>query len=332
MKSVWQERSVVSNKSHVLLGGIALVGLLLSPTVKAADLTPVEEPVVGDWSGWYVGVHAGGTFRNGLDRIDCDSFRNVMENDVLEDEVFVCNEEDIADTDSPSFPGPVQTYPDFGDDHIAVTGAGGDDDRFGFLAGGQIGANMQSGNLVFGIEADASAHIDNHDVDEEAVFEFFSDLGAAGLNDYVGQGFITREADINWLATIRGRLGFAFGDANQFLLYGTGGVAFAGVDSSLSGRFADDPNGDICNACFFGPSDSNDEIKVGWTAGGGGEWAMTERVSLGLEYLFVKLGDDKRSITFTGDDTPGETRPTFDIVDKVDFDLSIIRAKLNVRF
>jgi hypothetical protein len=26
---------------------------------------------------------------------------------------------------------------------------------------------------------------------------------------------------------------------------------------------------------------------VGWTAGGG-EWAMTERVSFGFEYLFVK--------------------------------------------
>jgi outer membrane immunogenic protein len=322
----------MTNRSYVLLGGVALLGLLLSPAVKAADLTPVEEQAVADWSGWYVGVHAGGTFRNGLDPIDCDNFRNVTENDVLEEERADCTEADISDDRSPNFPGPVQQF-NLGDDFIAVTGAGGEDDRFGLLAGGQIGVNWQSGNLVFGIEADASAHIDDDNADEEAAFEFFSGLDdITGLFDPVGQGFITREADVNWLATIRGRLGFAFGDANQFLLYGTGGVAFAGVDSSLSGRFADDPNGDICNACFFGPSDSNDEIKVGWTVGGGGEWAMTERVSLGLEYLFVKLGEDKHSITFTGDDTPNETRPTFDIVDKFDFDLNIVRAKLNVRF
>ncbi len=232
---------------------------------------------------------------------------------------------------------PVDIF-NLGNDFIAPiqNGDEDDEDRFGILAGGQLGVNWQAGSIVFGIEGDASAHIDEDGDDEEAAFGFFSGFDEIGhadeLFDFVGKGFIIREADINWLATLRGRLGFAFGAEGRFLLYGTGGVAFAGIDSRLSGRFEDDPEGDVCEACFFGPEDSDDGIKVGWTAGGGGEFAVTDRVSFGLEYLFVKLGEEERSITFVGDNTPNETRPTFDIVDKVDFDLSIVRAKLNVRF
>jgi hypothetical protein len=44
--------------------------------------------------------------------------------------------------------------------------------------------------------------------------------------------------------------------------------------------------------------------EVGRTAGGGGEWAATNRMSIGLEYPFVDLGGEDRSITFFGDVTP----------------------------
>jgi opacity protein-like surface antigen len=333
----------MSNRSCAFLGSLALFGLLSSSAVKAADIVEEVPPEIFSWSGFYAGVHLGVTFgRDDHEKLNCDSFRNVIENDVLEEDPAACFKADIDDalSELEQFE-PVDAF-NLGDDYIAVApGHGDDDDRFGILAGGQLGVNWQSGSFVFGIEADASAHIDEDDDDEALAFEFFSgcngpcetDLSATSeLFDVVGKGFVTREADINWLSTIRGRLGFAFGSEGRFLLYGTGGVAFAGIDSRLSGRFEDDPDGDICEACFFGPDDSNDRIKVGWTAGGGGEVAVTDRVSFGLEYLFVKLGEDERSITFTGDVTPNETRPTFDIVDKVDFDLSIVRAKLNVRF
>src|SRR5687768_15654169 len=51
----------------------ALHCLASSYPTQSKLLTPVEEPVLADWSGWYVGVHVGGAIRDGFDRIDCDS-------------------------------------------------------------------------------------------------------------------------------------------------------------------------------------------------------------------------------------------------------------------
>ena len=74
---------------------------------------------------------------------------------------------------------------------------------------------------------------------------------------------------VNFLASARGRIGLAF---DRFLIYGTGGAAFAGVD--LEG-FDDD------NTDFFG-----------WVAGGGIEYAFTDNVTFGVEFLHYEFGDE----------------------------------------
>jgi outer membrane immunogenic protein len=77
-------------------------------------------------------------------------------------------------------------------------------DGKGWLAGAQIGYNVQSGQFVFGVEADwSSAWID-------------------GNTTCCGHEF-------NWLASVRGRAGIAI-NGNRTLLYGTGGAAWADVD------------------------------------------------------------------------------------------------------
>ncbi len=74
---------------------------------------------------------------------------------------------------------------------------------------------------------------------------------------------------IDYLATIRGRLGYAFGPS---LLYGTGGVAFASFN-----------NNDLFN---------NNNNETGWVAGGGLERKIRENVSVGLEGLYYDFSNN----------------------------------------
>lgn len=71
---------------------------------------------------------------------------------------------------------------------------------------------------------------------------------------------------INWQAELRGRAGFAF---NRFLLYTAGGVVVAGVETSA-------------------PSNSRE---VGWTVGGGGEFAINEAITARVEYVYQRFGE-----------------------------------------
>jgi outer membrane immunogenic protein len=110
------------------------------------------------------------------------------------------------------------------------------------------------------------------------------------------------------------------------LFYGTGGVALAGLQG-LSGTFGKETDGvNWCDACFFG--DSDDDIRVGWTAGAGLEWAFADSWSLGAEYLFVGFGDwdEGDSLTFYADDGR-----QFSFENDLDH-LHVVRAKLNWRF
>jgi outer membrane immunogenic protein len=73
-----------------------------------------------------------------------------------------------------------------------------------------------------------------------------------------------------WDATIRGRAGYAY---DQFLFYGTGGVAFGKLTAS------DGTNTESVN-------------KVGWTAGIGAEAALTEKLVGRLELRHTNLGSN----------------------------------------
>jgi len=85
----------------------------------------------------------------------------------------------------------------------------GSHDGKGWLAGGQIGYNLQSGQFVFGVEAD------------------FSSTWIDGGTACCGHEF-------NWLASVRGRAGLAF-NGNRTLIYGTGGGAWADIDYTAPG-------------------------------------------------------------------------------------------------
>ena len=86
----------------------------------------------------------------------------------------------------------------------------------------------------------------------------FSVAGPSEVND-----------NIQIFGSLRGRIGYAFGD---WLLYGTGGFAY---DRDLA--TSSDIFGDVDSVYFWRP---------GWTAGGGVEVRLTPNWSANLEYAF----------------------------------------------
>ena len=139
----------------------------------------------------------------------------------------------------------------------------------GVIGGGQLGYNWQTGNVVFGIETDIQG---SGQRDSRTLAAVATPLGPVSLS----------EADkLPWFGTTRGRLGLTFGDSSNWLLYGTGGVAYGDVNSSLT---LTTPLGIA--------SVSNSTTRVGWTAGGGVEYMFLPRWSFKAEYLFMDLGTE----------------------------------------
>lgn len=147
----------------------------------------------------------------------------------------------------------------------------------GVLGGIQFGYNWQTNNVIYGLEADLQASGQK------------STATVGGLIPGVGFGpggnplTLSTTERLDWLSTVRGRLGLINGSS---LLYATGGLAIGKV--STSGVFAPDP-------AAAGPNTpgvwSGSEIRLGWTIGAGIESAISSKWSWKAEYLYVNLGD-----------------------------------------
>jgi outer membrane immunogenic protein len=88
---------------------------------------------------------------------------------------------------------------------------------------------------------------------------------------------ISAKQEIDWLGTLRARLGVA--PANNWLIYGTGGPAW--------GRVKDKADSFFPNTSYPG---SETNTRFGWAAGAGAEWAMSRTASIKFEYLHYDLG------------------------------------------
>jgi outer membrane immunogenic protein len=128
----------------------------------------------------------------------------------------------------------------------------------GGLIGGRLGMDMQRGNWVFGILGDISA------ADIKANI---TNIGGSGSD-------VSAKAD--WVGTFRGRLGMA---ANNWLIYGTAGLAVARVNATVSNLAPGDLGSDTRSNTF-----------AGWTAGIGAELALTSNMTVGLEWLYADYG------------------------------------------
>ena len=185
---------------------------------------------------------------------------------------------------------------------VGATTTGTNVSSDGFTGGGQIGYNYQlggfggaGGGLVIGFEADAA----------------YTDLSRTRTVDFTGVGapaslFGTTSSfrsGLDYLGTVRGRVGYAFG---QFLVYGTGGFAYGGVDNRLT------INDGVAVTSF-----RRNRMETGYAYGGGIEYALptssflnffkSSAVTLKAEYLHYDLG--RTTIAFNnGAGIAGSTR------------------------
>jgi outer membrane immunogenic protein len=142
----------------------------------------------------------------------------------------------------------------------------------GGFVGGQLGANYQTGMFVWGVEADIHVSHINDSTSALPLPCCFPLLGATGST-------LTRSANLDWFGTVRGRLGLAIWD--RTLIYGTGGVMYGEEVASL---LVTTPG-----PTFQAQSSST---HTGWVAGGGIEYAFTNRISAKVEGLYYDLGSE----------------------------------------
>ena len=219
---------------------------------SAADLDFMPPPpaFVPTWQGFYIGGHVGYGEADFEVRQEIDFFEFDEELDEFED--------GILNTFTRDFTGD------------------------GLIGGVQGGYTWQINALVLGIEGDVS-------------FADWSDSGStfdALVDDVDGlledeDAFATASTEIDMLASVRGRVGMAFGNA---LIYGTGGVAWA--DAEAKARVVFDEDVDV--AGDFEATDNVSFDDIGFVLGGGLGWmVIPQTFSVGVEGLFYFFDEQK---------------------------------------
>ncbi|HTG04982.1 MAG TPA: carbohydrate porin, partial [Bradyrhizobium sp.] len=168
----------------------------------------------------------------------------------------------------------------------AITASSG---SFGGVIGGvQAGYNVQlSSGIVLGAEADIT--FPNY-----LASNSIAALLATPRSDVVEQ--------LDYAGSLRGRIGYASG---HWLAYATGGLAWAGE------RFVNTP--------AIGSEEKELNVRLGWAAGAGVEYAFAPHWSLRLEYLYSRF--EQADIRF-----PSATQISSSL------DLQSIRVGLNRKF
>ena len=126
-------------------------------------------------------------------------------------------------------------------------------DLGGGFVGGHVAGLWQFDQAVIGGEADLNySSIDGT-----------SELGPGN----------TLGTDIKWFGSVNAKAGYAM---DRFLVYGIGGIAFAGIETSQAS----------------GTAFSNTRTNVGWTVGAGVDYALTDKFVVGAQYRYYDFGSE----------------------------------------
>lgn len=251
--------AIAAVAGSALLSGVVTASAA-DMAVKAAPIPMAPAPF--SWTGFYVGANVGGAW----------------------------TPNNAGSDFGPLFPpfivlAPQAAIPTLIPGQLDVLGGTGR--QSGVIGGGQIGYNWQVNQFVLGVEADAIGS-GLHGSSASATRSFGPDVLLATVNQTVTVDF----GKIDWMASFRGRAGFA---VNQALFYVTGGAAVAGIGGSTT-TVVNGP-GIAIPAGTFTATDGGSTTRWGWTVGGGIEWAFNQNWSVGGEYRYTDLGN--RTTTFT---------------------------------
>ena len=309
-----------------LSAGAALAADL--PALKAPLPPPLPPPPM--WTGFYLGLNAGYSF-GASNQVD----------------VTTAN---VYDSLGPNgFLAPLVIDPNAGGAALGLSGTA-NGQRNGFIGGGQIGYNYQFGNsFLVGLEADlqgAGIRSDNSFVSGSSWNAF--DIGPGIIRlDRSAAGATTVTSRTDWLGTVRGRLGFIWGQS--VLLYATGGLAYGGTQATTYQSFAMNNTLSILpplvsvNVPYgsIGGFTRYDQSRIGWTVGGGIEWLFSPNLSFKAEYLYYDLGTARylnSPIAATGPSVSvlGITSPALASLNqgttRIKFDGHIARVGINYHF
>jgi outer membrane immunogenic protein len=142
-------------------------------------------------------------------------------------------------------------------------------DLDGVIGGVQTGYNYQFGAWVWGLETDIQA----------------SGQKGSAVIPVIPGATLTTDHKLQWFGTTRPRLGYLA--TPNLLLYGTAGVAYGQVKDTFTAAFAGAP----------GAIATVNDLRAGWTAGGGIEGAFGGGWSAKVEYLYIDLGKLETTVT-----------------------------------
>ncbi|MCA3559790.1 MAG: porin family protein [Aestuariivirga sp.] len=285
---------------NIVFAATAIVSAAtMTVAARAADVSDTAY----DWSGFYLGLNAGAGFNNS--KVNHD---------------FNYTGPDVSGGGSASEINNL----------LDNVGANLKSDETAFTGGGLIGYNWQHDKLVFGVEADlnyAGFGNDRSNNISNQLNDLGELLGDPGAGDENLSATARTSFGADWFATLRGRVGFA---ADNFLFYGTGGLAYGKMEGSVkidaTELADDDPETD---RYYTG---STDATNLGWTVGGGMEYGI-DNWSLGIEYLYVDLGSAnwRRNLGATQNDDEDQLVGITGKGD-VDYQFSVVRASAKLRF
>jgi outer membrane immunogenic protein len=355
-------------KARILALGSAASIALLATGAFAADL-PVRAPApaplvyapIFTWTGFYAGVNAG--YANTRNRSSF-SYAATEPGGAFPGNGTCLNWDNDAENNgaeaNPCYPYPLFVPSPNNDTSLAANqdslaaaiaagvlptrGVGGSDGVF--TGGVQLGYNFQTGSLVIGVEADwnylganqRESWIGNEDgfFNRGITYSTRNDGSFRNFNRQDATAFATSSTGVDWLATMRLRLGFA---VDNVLLYATGGLAVGSVKSSSAISVVSDVGsyneGGEIDALWTGRTS---ETRAGWALGAGVEWAFAPNWSLKAEYLHYDLGDTSYALVGNGVVGGGGSEPR----DGADYAIAvrakssnsgdIFRVGLNYRF
>jgi outer membrane immunogenic protein len=258
--------------------------------------------VVYEWTGFYVGLSAGGGFGlGGIDNNVTSAFCNI---------VFVgqgCDPGQASSAAAAAVPGGFdKTHPS------------------GFIGGGQIGYNYQMGWFVWGVEADFSG-ADISGSNSKTATAIVFDNTTTIVDTIAG----TANQKLDWLGTLRGRVGFV--PFTPLLVYATGGLAYGHVSTDTTLSETVTVTGVPVCPCSATSTASTSSTQFGWTVGGGAEWMFAPHWSLKAEFLYYDLGHVSADMTLT-ELSGGVPFTTIGITSRVNFNGDIARGGINYRF
>lgn len=179
-------------------------------------------------------------------------------------------------------------YNNFGYNNVNYSpflgGGIGSNNNVGFEVGGQLGYNIQFNQIVLGVETDIQYLGNSRNASNNYTYTNLVVGGPAGSNGLYT--FNNRQKD-GYFGTARGRLGYAF---DRLLLFVTGGLAYGNVSTNNAVLYlpAGSPPGTV--ATLYTRNGRNN-TNIGYTLGGGLEYAITNNFTIKGEYLYVNLGN-----------------------------------------